>query len=81
MIELNKINSKKHTIDSDHMHPEDALIVFKLSDMKYPVAGRFRHFYNRGKFTEPSYVYVHRADGLILHKYSFGFKVLHLIKF
>lgn len=61
------------------MHPENKLVVFKLYDMLYPIAGRLRQFVDKGRWTEPDYVYIHRGDGTILQKYKFGFTVLQEI--
>lgn len=61
------------------MHEADDLIVFKLSDMKHPIAGRLRRFKNKGRWTQADYAYIHRGDGKILAKYSFGFAVLKTI--
>lgn len=66
----------KHEKDSDSMHPEDRIVVFKLYDMMHPIAGRLRVFVDKGRWTESEYVYVHRGDGTILHKYTYGFEIL-----
>lgn len=65
--------------DTDMMHPDDELVVFKLYDMMHPIAGRLRRF-EEGRFEKSEYCYVHRGDGTILHKYSFGFEVLQSIE-
>lgn len=70
----------KHKKDFDSMHPEDKIVLFKLHDMKYPIAGRLREFINEGRFSNSSYVYIHRGDGKILQKYSFGFTILQEIE-
>jgi hypothetical protein len=71
----------KHADNSydKNMHPEDKLVVFKLSDMKYPIAGRLREFENKGRWTDSNYVYIHRGDGTILQKYSYGYEILQEI--
>jgi hypothetical protein len=69
----------KHAKDSEDMHPDDALVVFKLSDMLHPIAGRHRAFVDNGRFSKADYVYVHRGDGTILHKYSYGFEIIKKI--
>ena len=58
------------------MHHEDKLVIFKLNDMLHPIAGRLRQFVNKGRFTDPDYVYIHRGDGTILQKYTHGFTIL-----
>ena len=70
----------KHKRDSCNMHPDDQLVLFKLSDMKYPIAGRLREFVDNGRLSEPNYVYIHRGDGAILQKYIFGFTILQKIE-
>ena len=71
-----KDNDESDNEDSDHMSPDDAMVIFKLSDMKHPIAGRYRKFEKNGRFTHPDYVYIHRGDGLILQKYLHGFTIL-----
>lgn len=66
----------KHEKDSENMSPDDKMVVFKLYDMKYPIAGRLRQFVDKGRFTDSDYVYIHRGDGTILHKYSYGYEIL-----
>ncbi len=70
----------KHTEDKETMDSGDKLVVFKLSDMKEPIAGRYREFKDEGRFTNADYVYIHRGDGLILQKYSFGFEIIKEIE-
>jgi hypothetical protein len=70
----------KHKQDSESMHPKDKLVVFKLNDMQHPIAGRLREFINEGRFSKSNYVYIHRGDGQILQKYSFGFTILQEIE-
>lgn len=72
-----KDNDESGNEDSDHMSPDDAMVIFKLSDMKHPIAGRYRKFEKNGRFTHPDYVYIHRGDGLILQKYLHGFTILY----
>lgn len=69
----------KHQNDTafkNEMHPEDTLVVFTLYDMLHPIAGRIRQFVDQGKWTPPDYVYIHRGDGAIVQKYTFGFTVV-----
>ena len=56
----------------ESINPEDKMVIFKLNDMIYPTAGRLNE--------KEKYVYIHRADGVILAKYSFGFRVLKIIE-
>jgi hypothetical protein len=58
--------------EQEQMNPDDKFVIFKLYDMKYPIAGRVTN--------DNKYVYVHRADGLILAKYTFGFQILKTIE-
>jgi hypothetical protein len=62
------------------MSPLDDIVVFKLCDMLHPIAGRVRHFIDKGRFSNSSYVYIHRGDGTILQKYTFGYKILQTIE-
>ncbi len=73
-------NCYLHKEDSENMHPEDPMVVFKLSDMKEPIAGRYRRFIDEGRWTKPDMVYIHRGDGTILHKYNYGFDILKIIE-
>ncbi|ELP5903013.1 hypothetical protein QTV49_005070 [Vibrio vulnificus] len=75
-----KDNDEIDSEDSDHMNPDDAMVIFKLSDMKHPIAGRYRKFEKEGRFTKPDYVYIHRGDGQILQKYKHGFTILSEIE-
>lgn len=56
----------------EHMNPDDKIVVFKLNDMLYPIAGRITK--------DNKCVYIHRADGLILTQYTFGFRILKVIE-
>lgn len=64
----------------DNMHKDDPIVVIKLYDFKEPVAGRFRQFEDKGRWTKPIYVYIHRADGTILQKYTYGFEILTIVE-
>lgn len=56
----------------EHMNPDDKIVVFKLNDMMYPIAGRITK--------DNKCVYIHREDGLILTQYTFGFRILKIIE-
>jgi len=56
----------------EQMNPDDKIVVFKLNDMMYPIAGRITK--------DNKCVYIHRADGLILTQYTFGFRILKIIE-
>lgn len=70
----------EHKEDTESMHPDDPLVVFKLSDMLHPIAGRYRRFIDEGRWTKNDYVYIHRGDGTILHKYLYGFEILAVVE-